>query len=187
MIADFPVLLDACVLANFGVCDLLLRLAEEPRMFSPRWSKFILQEVRRTHLERLKPPWPETIADSWQTSVQSAFPEADVSDYESLVGILTNAPKDRHVLAAAIKGNASLIVTFNLRDFPAESLVAWGVNAVHPQDYLLTLYSMNPALVSMRLSDIAHQRKREVQDILLHLGKSVPSFASRVLEDVGMG
>ena len=156
-------------------------------MFSPRWSKFILQEVRRTHLERLKPPWPETIADSWQTSVQSAFPEADVSDYESLVGILTNAPKDRHVLAAAIKGNASLIVTFNLRDFPAESLVAWGVIAVHPQDYLLTLYSMNPALVSMRLSDVAHQRKREVQDILLHLGKSVPSFASRVLEDVGMG
>ena len=156
-------------------------------MFSPRWSKFILQEVRRTHLERLKPPWPETIADSWQTSVQSPFPEADVSDYESLVGILTNAPKDRHVLAAAIKGNASLIVTFNLRDFPAESLVAWGVNAVHPQDYLLTLYSMNPALVSMRLSDVAHQRKREVQDILLHLGKSVPSFASRVLEDVGMG
>jgi predicted nucleic acid-binding protein len=187
MIADFPVLLDACVLANFGVCDLLLRLAEEPRMFSPRWSESILQEVHRTHLERLKPPWPESVADSWQASVRSAFPEADVRDYESLVGILTNAPKDRHVLAAAIKGNASLIVTFNLRDFPAESLVTWEVNAVHPQDYLLTLYSMNPALVSIRLSEIAHQKKREVQDILLHLGKSVPSFASRVLKDVGMG
>ena len=75
MIADFPVLLDACVLANFGVCDLLLRLAEEPRMFSPRWSEFILEEVRRTHLERLKPPWPEAIANSWQASVRAAFEE----------------------------------------------------------------------------------------------------------------
>ncbi|MEK0447459.1 MAG: hypothetical protein RLZZ399_2780 [Verrucomicrobiota bacterium] len=57
MIADFPVLLDACVLANFGICDLLLRLAEEPRMFSPRWSESILEEVRRTQLERLSNPF----------------------------------------------------------------------------------------------------------------------------------
>jgi hypothetical protein len=31
MKADYRVLLDACVLANFGVCDLLLRLSERPR------------------------------------------------------------------------------------------------------------------------------------------------------------
>jgi len=186
MIADFPVLLDACVLANFGICDLLLRLAEEPRMFSPRWSKSILEEVRRTHLERLKPPWPEAVANSWQDSIRKAFPEAKVTGYEPLMAIVTNAPKDRHVLAAAIKGNVSLIVTFNLKDFPKEALGDWSVNAVHPQDYLLTLYSMNPALVSLRLSDIAHRKNTEVQDILLHLGKSVPAFASRVLEDLGM-
>jgi hypothetical protein len=113
--------------------------------------------------------------------VRAAFPEANVRDFESLVSILTNAPKDRHVLAAAIKGNASLLVTFNLRDFPAESLVAWGVNAVHPQDYLLTLYSMNPALVSMRLSDIAHHRNREVQDILARMGSVYHPLVTRFL------
>lgn len=186
MIADFPVLLDACVLANFGICDLLLRLAEEPRMFSPRWSDVILGEVRRTHLERLKPPWPENIADSWQAAVRTSFPEANVTGFERLVDILINEPKDRHVLAAAIKGNVPLIVTFNLKDFPQESLVPWGVEVVHPQDYLLTLYSMNPALLSLRLSQIAHDKKVEVQDILLRLGKSVPSFAARVLEDIGL-
>jgi len=32
MRADYKVLLDACVLANFGIRDLYLRLAEEPRL-----------------------------------------------------------------------------------------------------------------------------------------------------------
>jgi hypothetical protein len=42
MRADFKVVLDACVLANFGVCDLLLRLAERPRLYLPRWSEELL-------------------------------------------------------------------------------------------------------------------------------------------------
>ncbi len=42
MNADFPVILDACVLANQRITDLLLRLAETPRLFLPRWSKQIL-------------------------------------------------------------------------------------------------------------------------------------------------
>lgn len=54
MRADFHILLDACVLANHGVCDLLLSLAERPRLFIPHWSARIMEEVRRTHLEKLK-------------------------------------------------------------------------------------------------------------------------------------
>lgn len=50
MKADFKVLLDACVLANNAVCDLLLRLAEKPRQFLPLWSGEILPEVRRVHV-----------------------------------------------------------------------------------------------------------------------------------------
>jgi predicted nucleic acid-binding protein len=34
--------------------------------------------------------------------------------------------KDRHVLAAAIKTNANLIVTNNLKDFPASYLDSFG-------------------------------------------------------------
>jgi hypothetical protein len=52
MRADFKVLIDACVLANFGVCDLMLRLAESPSLFLPVWSDEILAETRRTHLNR---------------------------------------------------------------------------------------------------------------------------------------
>ena len=47
MDADFPVLLDACVLANHPVTDLLMRLVEGPRLFSPRWTDEILSETQR--------------------------------------------------------------------------------------------------------------------------------------------
>lgn len=52
MIADYKVLLDACVLANFAVCDLYLRLAEHPRLLLPKWSEDILKEVCRTHVKK---------------------------------------------------------------------------------------------------------------------------------------
>ena len=65
MRADYPVLIDACVLANQGVCDLLLRLAESPRLFVPYWSSAILAEVRRTHVVKLK--GERRLADAYQT------------------------------------------------------------------------------------------------------------------------
>lgn len=48
MIADFKVVIDACVLADFGVCDLFLRLAEKPRLFLPQWSEELLDEIAIT-------------------------------------------------------------------------------------------------------------------------------------------
>ena len=53
------VVLDACVLANFSLCDTLLRLAEPPRLFEPKWSEEIIRETTRT-LE-LKLGWPNTL------------------------------------------------------------------------------------------------------------------------------
>jgi hypothetical protein len=183
MTADFPIVLDACVLANFGLCDLFLRLAEPPRLYVPRWSDVILDEVRRTQLRKLKPPWPEARADSWRREVVRAFPEACVRGWESLVTAMPNDEGDRHVLAAAVYAGVSVIVTFNQRHFPTPLLQPLGVAAVHPQDYLLTLYAMSPGVVLTKLADIASDRREEVQDILIHLGKSVPSFSRRLLED----
>ena len=54
MNADFPVVLDACVLANQRVTDLLLRLAETPRLYVPKWSAKIPAETDRTLLNVLK-------------------------------------------------------------------------------------------------------------------------------------
>lgn len=184
MRADFKVLLDACVLANAGVCDLFLRLSEAPRLLLPKWSEEILDETTRTHVNRLK--WPAELSDSWRAAVEEHFPEAMVVDYGHLVDQMTNDPKDRHVLAAAIRAGADLIVTFNLKDFPDGALGPWHIEAVHPQDYLLTLYGMAPQIVVQKINDIARDREVELVECVLHLGKSLPSFAAHLIEDLGL-
>lgn len=56
-------------------------------------------------------------------------------------------PDDRHVVAAAIKAGASIIVTFNLRDFPEEELARHGVVAMHPDAFALEVLARHPAAV----------------------------------------
>lgn len=56
-------------------------------------------------------------------------------------------PDDRHVLAAAIQAQAQVIVTFNLRDFPVSALQAHGIEAQHPDDFLLRVIASNPLVV----------------------------------------
>ena len=122
--ANYKVVLDACVLANHGICDLFLRLAERPRLYSPIWSSEILDETTRTHVAKLN--WPQDLADHWRNEVQRHFAEALVEDASCLEPVLINDVKDRHVLATAIRSGASTIVTFNLRDFSATALAPWG-------------------------------------------------------------
>lgn len=184
MKADFRVFLDACVLANYAVCDLLLRLAERPRQYLPAWSEEVLNEVHRTHIERLD--WPEHLADSFGAALRENFPEALSTDYEHLLPAVTNDPKDRHVLAAAIHARAEVILTFNLKDFPEEALNPWGIVAKHPQDYLETLYEIDDRQVVARVSAIAAKRGEDMEDVLVRLGQALPTFASRLLDDLNL-
>jgi predicted nucleic acid-binding protein len=68
----------------------------------------------------------------------SAVRDGLVEDYEPLIeGLKLSDPDDRHVLAAAIKVGAQVIVTSNLKDFPAEDLIQWDVEAKSPDDFVL--------------------------------------------------
>lgn len=182
MQADFKILIDACVLANIAVCDVFLRLAEKPRLFLPHWSTQILDETRRTQQSKLH--WPENLVSSWRHAVEQNFPDSLADNYDHLIGQVTNHEKDRHVLAAAINSGASVIVTFNLKDFPDDALAPWKIEACHPQDYLLTLYSMAPKIVIYKLNEIARKRKLELIDLLLRLGKPLPEFISYLIDDL---
>ena len=68
-----------------------------------------------------------------------------ISGYESLVeGLQLPDPKDRHVLAAAIHGRADVIVTYDLKDFPASTLACYGIEAQHPDIFIAHLFDLNP-------------------------------------------
>ncbi|MBX3686607.1 MAG: PIN domain-containing protein, partial [Rhodocyclaceae bacterium] len=54
---------------------------------------------------------------------------------------------NRHVLAAAIRSQSSVIVTFNLKDFPQESLAPYEVEAQHPDEFISDLIDLNPSQV----------------------------------------
>ena len=179
---NFRVVLDACLMANYGVCDLFLRLAERPRLYSPKWSDKVLQETGRVH-QKLN--WPAHLCTSWHREVATHFPEALVEDASCLEPVLVNDAKDRHVLATAIRAGCTTVVTFNLRDFLPESLSPWDIHAVHPADYLITLYSISPDVVIAKLGDMAGARKISAEAGLSKLSKSVPSFAAHVAQSVG--
>jgi len=183
MRADFPVVLDACVLAPANLCDLLLSLAETPRLYLPLWSEEILQEVKRTQAEDLE--WPPHLVEHWQTNVRDAFPEAIITHYQYLIPVCTNHEKDCHVLAVAIKAKAEVIVTANLRHFPTESLAPWGVEAIDPASYLINLHTLDPGIVVSRLESIARRRKLAPEVVLAKLGRSVPAFAQHVAGALG--
>ena len=181
MIADFRVVLDACVLSNFAIANVFLTFAEEPRLFLPRWSQTILDETRRTH-KRLK--WPEKLVESFQETMCQHFPEAMVTGHECLIDQCKNNEKDRHVLACAIHCHAEVISTFNLKHFPQDVLGQWNIIAMHPQDQLLSLYGLEPQVALYKLSQIATRRNLDLKDYLIDLGKFVPAFCGHILAEI---
>jgi len=77
-----------------------------------------------------------------------------VTGYEDLIeGLRLPDPDDRHVLAAAIRGRAGVIVTANLRDFPASILGRFGIEPQSPDRFILRLLGLAPGLVARAARD----------------------------------
>lgn len=183
MSADFPAVLDACVLVQASLRDTLLRLAEK-RLFLPRWSEDIIAEVTRTLQNRLGKTKGKT--DHLVDELKKSFGDAWVEDYAPLIASVTNDEKDRHVLAAAVKCGAEVIVTFNLKHFLDEALDGWNVEAVHPDDFIIDLYYLNPELVVHTLHEQATTINRALEYILRSLRPSTPKFVKLVSEALGL-
>jgi hypothetical protein len=115
MRADYRAFLDACGLIPMPLADTLLRMAEAPRLYLPKWSQMIMDEVTRNLVNK----WNMEPAKACrrEEEIRRHFPEAWVDRFEPLIGAMTNGHKDRHVLAA-VRSHSELIVTNNRRDFP---------------------------------------------------------------------
>jgi predicted nucleic acid-binding protein len=176
----FPAFLDTCVLYPAYLCDTLLRLAEASA-YRPLWSADVLAELQRNLVGRGIPP--ERV-DRRLAHMTRAFPDALVDGYESLIDGMTNHPKDRHVLAASVRANAEVIVTFNLKDFPEPALKPYDVAAIHPDEFLLDQLDLYPGVTVQVLQQQAASYRRvpnTVPDILVLLERTgVPRFAAEV-------
>src|SRR5436309_15327350 len=115
------VILDACVLYPAPLRDLLLWLALLG-LYRPRWTEMIHDEWMRSLLKE-RPDLTRDRLERTRDLMDKAVPDCLVAGYEGLIaGITLPDPDDRHVLAAAIHGNAEIIVTYNLKDFPTDTL-----------------------------------------------------------------
>ena len=142
MASPFVALLDANVLYPAPLRDFLLRLADD-QFFAPKWSSEIHDEWTRNLLENRPDLTLAQIART-RARMDAAFSDALVAGYESRIPALANHPKDRHVLAAAIQGDARWIVTFNLKDFPDDVLFPHRIEAIHPDRFVLKLCESGP-------------------------------------------
>jgi predicted nucleic acid-binding protein len=171
------VVLDACVLVPHPLFDTLLRVAEAG-LYRPLWSAQILTEVERTLI--IKRGLGSDKAARRIEQMQRAFPGAMVEDFDQLIPAMTNDPKDRHVLAAAVRAGAGFIVTANLKDFPERALSPVGVEALHPDAFLLDQLDLAPERVLACLRDqrAAYRNPaRSVLEFYETFVATVPEFA----------
>lgn len=144
--SPFTALYDANVLYPAPLRDLLMNLALTG-VYRARWSANIHEEWKRNLLLN-RPDLTRTQVDRTSALMDAAVPDALVTDYEPLVeGLDLPDVEDRHVLAAAIKCNASVIVTFNLKDFPASVLGSFDIEPLHPDDFIADLWDLDKAAV----------------------------------------
>lgn len=141
----FIVLFDACVLYPAPLRDFLMRLSMTS-LFAAKWTEKIHEEWMSSVI-RDRPDLKDKLKIT-KEKMNAAIPDCLVSDYESLIdGLKLPDLNDNHVLAAAIKSGAQMIVTFNLKDFPSEILDQYGIEAMHPDVFVEHQMSLHQGIV----------------------------------------
>ncbi len=137
---DLPVtaVYDANTLYPAPLRDLLIRLSQAG-LVQAKWTDAIHDEWIRNVLKN-RPDLSLQQLERTKNLMDKAVPDCLVSGHDPLISSLALPdPDDRHVLAAAIHSKASVIVTYNLKDFPANVLSSYDIQALHPDDFLSDL------------------------------------------------
>ncbi len=191
MKSDYPVMLDACVILPMPLADTLLRMAETPRLYIPKWSDDILREVFKNLALRFSKT--EDQVKRREEALRLHFPEALVSGYQDLIPVMNNDEKDRHLLAACVASGTKLIVTYNQKDFPESSLAPYEIKCCGPSTFLMDLYDLEPGIVAQKLTEQAQTVGISIEQLLVRLRVNVPGFVSAFCEaqkidiDSGLG
>lgn len=159
---QFIALLDTNVIYPVIIRDLLFWFAHY-EMYTPKWSNHIFDEWRDVMIR--KGVEPEE-ADKRVHRANLAFPDAQVVQYESLINNLDLPDeKDRHVLAAAIKTNAHVIVSNNIKHFPKKILKTYGLNIKTADDFLTDIIDLNPDMAIEAFREmVLNKRKPDLNE-----------------------
>ena len=157
----FRAVLDTNVIFPIVIRDLLFWLAHY-ELYTPKWSVHIFDEWKDVMLRR---EIPIREIEKRIQRANLAFPDALVHNYEPLIETLQLPDtKDCHVLAAAVKTNANIIVTNNLKDFPERYLDTFGLKAKSADDFLTDIIDLNPDQAIAAFKEMVINRRSPVMD-----------------------
>jgi len=153
----FTALLDACVLAGGLKRNILLSLAETG-FFRPRWSDKIMEETEGA-IRKITKGKADT--SKQRSAMERAFPEARVENYEKIGRLIELPdPDDVHVLAAALESKSDVVVTENLKDFPAKTVKLFNIEAKSPDDFICDCIDLDEPRAMHTINTMRERLKR---------------------------
>lgn len=129
-------------------------------MYRPIWSAVILEELayeeeRKLIRRRAEPALAAHRACPLVAEMRRAFDDAEVIGWEVLEGRYgLPDPDDEHVVAAAVGGGASAIITHNTKDFPS-ALLPLGLQILSPRQFAAATVGLSPTRAMAAVQAIA--------------------------------
>lgn len=152
------VLVDANVLYSAALRDILIELADTD-VIRLHWSNQILSEMKTALIRTGRST--EQAASRLLVLMNAALPSAAVDVSDAIVAVRLPDPKDAHVLIAALIAECTLILTFNVGDFPDDDLAQYGtLRALHPDTFFATLLAVDPGPLVAALSRVRERLQR---------------------------
>lgn len=183
------VVYDACVLYPAPLRDLLMHLALTD-LFQAKWTESIHQEWMRNVLTN-RPDLTLNQLERTRNLMNAHVRDCLVSDFESLIDtLILPDPNDRHILATAIHTSASIILTYNLKDFPTQLIQEYGIEAWHPDDFIDYLIETAPGTICLTVKRLLKTLKnppitKEFYFEILAL-QSLPKTTSKLREFIDL-